>query len=213
MSEGQYTLEVMSAEAKKANKPLWAFVLSTAHKNFDFPYPVPTRNDLRLQAYSDLAYGAQCIQYFTYDFVGNKGWEAPLASDRTKTETYNIVKAMNEEIKALSPVFLNAKMIWVAHTGEIPAGCIEQDKSKLPAVFHSLDIKGGKGSLVSLMEKGNDNFLVIINHDINEDITVQASGTSALQRVKKDGSVVIADNRIHILTPGDVLIYFWKTEK
>lgn len=36
-----YTLEVMSAEAKKSGRPLWAFVLSTAHKNYDFPYPLP----------------------------------------------------------------------------------------------------------------------------------------------------------------------------
>jgi hypothetical protein len=207
-----YTLEVMSAEAKKANKPLWAFVLSTAHKMGDHPpYPVPTRNDLRLQAYSDLAYGVQCIQYFTYAYAGNKDWEAPLTSDGTKTATYNTVKAMNEEIKALSPVFLNAEMIWAAHTGVIPEGCTELDKKTLPAVFQSLDIKGGKGALVSLMKKGDDNFLVIVNHDINEEITVQASGASALQRVKKDASVVIADNRVHTLTPGDVLIYFWKT--
>jgi hypothetical protein len=205
-----YTLELMSAEAKKANKPLWAFTLSTAHKNFHYPYPLPTLNDLRLQTYSDLAYGAQCIQYFTYEYINSNGWEAPLASDGTKTAIYDTVKAMNEEIKALSPVFLNAKMIWVAHTGEIPVGCTELDKSNLPKVFNRLEIKGGKGALVSLMEKGDDNFLVIVNHDINEDITVQAKGAKTLRRVEKDGSIVKVDGKVQSLTPGDVFVYFWK---
>jgi hypothetical protein len=205
-----YTLEVMLSEARKTGKPLWAFALSTAHKNFEFPYPLPTRNDIRLQVYSDLAYGAQCIQYFTYSHVATDGWQAPTGPNGEKQETWYIIKEVNEEIKVLSPVFLNATVEWTAHTGEIPAGCTELDVSKLPSVFRSLNIAGGKGALVSLMEKGNDNFLVIVNHDINEDITVQASGMPALRRVKKDGSVVIADSRIHAITPGDVLIYFWK---
>ncbi|MDR0714039.1 MAG: BACON domain-containing protein [Bacteroidales bacterium] len=207
-----YTLEVMSSEARKAGKPLWAFALSTAHKNFEFPYPLPTLNDIRLQVYSDLAYGAQCIQYFTYAHVANDGWQAPTGPNGEKQETWYIIKEVNEEIKALSPVFLNATVEWIAHTGEIPAGCTALDVSKLPSVFHSLNIDGGKGALVSLMKKGNDHFLVIVNHDINEVITVQASGTPDLRRVKKDGSVVIADNRIHTVMPGDVLIYFWKQD-
>lgn len=205
-----YSLEVMSSEARKAGKPLWAFALSTAHRNFEFPYPLPARSDIRLQVYSDLAYGAQCIQYFTYSHVASDGWQAPTGPNGEKLNTWHILKEMNGEIKALSPVFLNATVEWTAHTGEIPAGCTALDKSKLPPVFRSLNITGGKGALVSLMKKGADNFLVIVNHDINEDINVQAAGNSALRRVKKDGTVVIADSRIHTVTPGDILIYFWK---
>ncbi|GHV65680.1 hypothetical protein FACS1894199_07020 [Bacteroidia bacterium] len=208
-----YTLDVMSAESKRKNIPLWAFALTTAHFNSGYPYPIPTKNDLRLQVYSNLAYGAQLIAYFTYEYTpqyNGTPWEGPFTESGTKTSTYYTMKGMNEEFIPLSAVFLNAEMIWAAHTGEIPAGCTELDRSKLPSVFQSLDITGGKGALVSLMKKGNDNFLVIVNHDINEDISVQVSGTAALRRVKKDASVVIADNRVHTVTPGDVLIYFWK---
>ena len=55
-------LEIISEAARKAGKPFWAFSLSVAHG----PYPVPTIPQMRLQVYSDLAYGAQGIQYFTY---------------------------------------------------------------------------------------------------------------------------------------------------
>lgn len=205
-----YTLEVMSSEARKSGRPLWAFALSTAHKNFDFPYPLPTRNDIRLQVYSNLAYGAQCIQYFTYADVRTTGWQAPTGPNGEKWDTYYFLQEVNAEIKALSPVFLNATVKWVRHTGEIPVGCTELDKSTLPPLFRSLDIRGGKGALVSLMEKGDDNFLIIVNHDINEDITVEVSGASNLRRVLKDAAIVMADNRTHIVTPGDMLIYFWK---
>ena len=55
-------LEIISEAARKAGKPFWAFALSVAHGK----YPVPTIAQLRLQVFSDLAYGAQGIQYFTY---------------------------------------------------------------------------------------------------------------------------------------------------
>lgn len=48
-----YNLEVCSAAARKTGRPLWAFVLATAHN----PYPVAEVNHMRLQAFSDLAYG------------------------------------------------------------------------------------------------------------------------------------------------------------
>ena len=201
-------LESASSLARKSGIPLWAFALATWHIG-DKEYPIPTINDLRLQVYSNLAYGVQCIQYFSYWYL-NFGKEAPIEKDGDKTQAYYTIQAMNKEIKALSPVFLNAKMVWVMHTGEIPMACTRLDKTKLPNVFKSLDIAGGKGAYVSLMEKGKDNFLIVGNHDINEDITVRVKGTKALYRVLKDGSVVTLDDVKQTLTPGDIVIYFWK---
>ncbi|MDR3266501.1 MAG: beta-galactosidase, partial [Tannerella sp.] len=164
-------IEFIAGEAKKAGMPFWAFALSTAH----YDYPAPTLSDLRLQVYTDLAYGAQCIQYFTYwnPPPADNTWKqelAPMTSTGKKTEIYTTVQAMNKEIKSLSKVFLNARVLWTAHTGTIPKGCTELDKSKLPPVIQSLEISGS-GALVSLLEKGKDLFVVIVNHDINNDIT------------------------------------------
>ncbi|MDR1524951.1 MAG: Ig-like domain-containing protein, partial [Tannerella sp.] len=55
-------LEIISAAARRKGIPFWAFALATAHG----PYPIPTVGDLKLQMYSNLAYGAQALQYFTY---------------------------------------------------------------------------------------------------------------------------------------------------
>jgi hypothetical protein len=199
-------LEIIADESKKVGKPFWAFALSTAHMD----YPVPTLADLRLQVYSDLAYGAQCIQYFTwFDPWGETpDDDAPIRIDGTISNSYYTVQAMNKEIIALSKVFLNSRTVWTAHTGIIPQGCTELDKSKLPPVIQSLEISGS-GALVSLLEKGADRFLVIVNHDINEEITVRVTGRSDLRMVNKDGSIapIMAEQ---VLTPGDAVILFWK---
>ena len=55
-------LEEFSDESKKAGKDFWAFAMATKH----WKYPHPTLATLRLQMFSDLAYGAQGLQYFTY---------------------------------------------------------------------------------------------------------------------------------------------------
>ena len=61
-AEWYENLEDFSDEARKIGKDFWAFALATKHG----PYPVPTRASLRLQLYSNLVYGAQGLQYFTY---------------------------------------------------------------------------------------------------------------------------------------------------
>ncbi|GHT22011.1 hypothetical protein AGMMS4957_11690 [Bacteroidia bacterium] len=200
-------LEVMSAAAKEKGLPLWAFALATAHES----YPIPTLDDLRLQVYSDLAYGAQCIQYFTYRTPWSPHHDAPLDIEDKKTPTYDVVKAMNAEIKALSKVFLGSKMVWTAHTATVPRGCKEFNKSQLPAVFKDVEVSQG-GVLISLLERGKDNFLVVVNHDINEDAVVKVSAEASVRMIKKDGTVVDADGESHTLTPGDILVHFWKTK-
>jgi hypothetical protein len=204
-------LEIIAEESRKAGKPFWAFALSTAH----WDYPVPTLSDLRLQVYSDLAYGAQCIQYFTwFDPSGDPMWGdgpddgAPVRIDGTKSPSYYTVQSMNREIKALSKVFYGSKVLWTAHTGTIPKGCKSLNMALLPKQIKSLEISN-PGALVSMLEKGKDRFVVIVNHDINHDITVKVKGASGLRTVNKAGDVVAVIEE-QILIPGDIIILYTK---
>jgi hypothetical protein len=208
-----YTLERTSSEARRTGKDLWAFALST---QLFLPngiiYPIPTVDDLRLQMYSNLAYGAQVLQYYTYVPSGNSAvWgQPPLTSEGLKTSTWYLLQEMNREFQALAPVFLRAKVNWIAHTGEIPDGCVELDKSKLPSIFKSLEITEGNGALVSYIEKGEDNFLVVVNHDIVGDIKVKATGNGNLYRLNREAAPVELGNNPRLLTPGDICVFFWK---
>lgn len=204
-------LEIFSDEARKAGKPFWAFALTVAHG----PYPVPTPGEIRLQVYSNLAYGAQGIQYFTYWTPSiNEGFDfhhAPIDYDTKKrTEIYDYITQINREIKSLSGVFLNSGVVSVAHTGaSIPQGTKRLDK--LPAVIKSFETEG-EGAIVSVLKKGSKSFLVIVNRDFKNNMLVTLEGDPKLKRVLKDGSEVFANAYINKLpvSPGDVLIYSWE---
>lgn len=204
-------LEIISEESRKANKPFWAFALTVAHG----VYPLPTIEEIRLQVFSNLAYGAQGIQYFTYWTPSrNEGFDfhhAPIDFEsRKRTEIYDYITQVNSEIKSLSPVFLHSTVISIAHTGKtIPKGTIPL--KDLPQAIKKLDIEG-KGAVVSILKNKDTSYLIIVNRDLRERMQVSIEGDKTLNRVLKNGTIVQADSYIQTLpvAPGDLLIYSWK---
>jgi len=202
-------LEIFSEAARKAGKPFWAFALSVAHG----PYPIPTIAQLRLQVYSDLAYGAQGIQYFTYWTPFDTVWKynnAPITLEGKRTAVYDRVRLVNREIKNLSGVFLNSKVISVVHTGNtIPAGT--KPLTLLPQPIKVLKTKG-MGAVVSVLKNGENNFLVVVNRDFNKPMSLTIECDPKVKKVLKDGSLVPANAYTSTLEidPGDVAIYMWK---
>ena len=201
-------LEIFSDEAAKANKPFWAFALTVAHG----PYPIPTLAMLRLQVYSNLAYGAQGIQYFTYWTPKDTQWNfhnGPITLESKRSEVYDKMKLMNGEIQNLSPVFLGAKLVSVAHTGKnIPVGT--KRLLELPKPIQVLETEG-IGAVVSVLEKGSDSFLVVVNRDLVKTMKLTIKGDSSVDKVLKDGSLVPVDTYMNtlVIEPGDVAIYRW----
>jgi len=202
-------LEIFSEEARMANKPFWAFVLTVAHS----PYPVPTLAALRLQVYSNLAYGAQGIQFFTYwnlyDPGGYDFHNAPITLNGRRTEVYDKLQLISAEIKDLSGVFLGAKLVSVAHTGElIPFGT--RRLSVLPDPVQLLETKG-MGAVVSVLKKENETFLVVVNRDLTDQMSLSLKCKPGVRKVLKDGSAVPVEKYEETLAidPGDVAIYSW----
>ena len=213
-------LETVADEAKKAGKPFWAFALTT---NYDDAKVTPqTLASIRLQVYSNLAYGAQGIEYFTYwsatsinapSSEDQRG--APISAAGKRTIVYDRVKQVSQEIKNLSPVFLGSKTVWVRHTGKgrIPEGTVRL--TKLPDAVKVLETNGAP-AIVSLLEKGDQYFLVVVNKDFNNSINLVFYGDDTVKKVLKDGTVVPAsayENSFE-LDAGDAAIYtFPKTKK
>ena len=203
--------EIFSDEARKAGKPFWAFALATAHE----PYPIPDLAQLRLQVYSDLAYGAQGIQYFTYwTPEKNPTWDfhhAPVErSSGRRTDVYDKIKQMNAEIRALSGVFLGCEVVSVRHTGEsIPRGTVRL--TELPDGVKKLETTGA-GAVVSELRNGNNRFIVIVNRDFKNSMTLQIELDETASRILKDGSVVPASiyHETMVVEPGDAMIYMFK---
>jgi len=217
-------LEIISDEACKAGIPFWAFALTIAHH----PYPIPTLADLRLQVYSNLAYGAQGIQYFTYwttdPLVYN---DCPIGSDGKKTDIWYKVQQMNREIKALSKVFLSAQVIKVEHiatnasgeNADIPIATTRFDFANRPAeasIIKKFAIPNNTNALVSFLKNGNRAYMVIVNKNLEggDNVTFTIKGSPGLQLIKKDGKAVSAffQSSKQTVTPGDVLIYGWNVK-
>ncbi len=220
ISESWYeNLELISAKSREAGKPFWAFVLTT---NYDNDHVTPqTIAAMRLQAFSDLAYGAQGIQYFTYWSATSKDTPsledqrgAPISATGKRSVVYDRVKQMSEEIQSLSGIFLGAKVVSVRHTGldRIPKGTIRL--TSLPEPVKVLDTHGAP-ALVSVLQKDENSFLIIVNKDFQNNMKFTIYGDESLQRVLKDGTIVPAGTYEPSmeLDPGDITVYMFPTEK
>jgi hypothetical protein len=165
-----------------------------------------------LQVFSDLAYGAQGIQYFTYWTPYDTVWKfnnAPVSLEGKRTDSYDRVKQMNEEIKSLSYVFLGAKVITIAHTGNpVPTGT--KPLSGLPSPVKELSTEGS-GAVVSVLKNRKDNYLVVVNRDFLKPMKLTIECDKDVYKINKDGSKVAADvyQKTLEIEPGDIAIYGW----
>jgi hypothetical protein len=200
-------LGIMADAAKAAGKPLRTCVQSSVYGDM----VGATLADLRIQVYNYLAYGSQGIEYFTWFDFDDYVQVAPVNfPSGEKTYLYYNVQTMNREIRALSKVFLHATVLSVNHTGAtIPRGTTRLET--LPFPVESFET-AGTGAVVSLMEKENNVYWVIVNRDPNANMTVKIKVKPGVQKIKKDdaSSVPVADGlQTETVAPGDVLIYTW----
>jgi hypothetical protein len=212
-------LEQVAGAAKKSGLPFWAFALTT---NYDEDHVTPqTLAAMRLQVYSDLAYGAQGIEYFTYWSAtavdapsGEDQRGAPISAAGKRSVVYDRVKLMSREINDLSGVFMGSKVLSVRHTGlgRIPVGTIRL--TTLPKAIKVLDTNGAP-ALVSVLENGLNSFVIIVNKDYINSMKYTLYGDESVRKVLKDGTLVPAsayESSLE-LDPGDAAIYMFPTVK
>lgn len=212
-------LERITTFAKKnGDVPFWAFSLSVPHQvtvNVS-PYPYPTRASMRLQIFSDLAYGAQGIQYFTYVCPGKDPMNfhaGPLNEDRKLTDIYDNIAEINKEVIALTDVFLGAKMQKVIHLGEFLPNPYVRDED-FPEMTPSV-VSGNDGKdlfLVSHLTNGNKHYLMIVNEDLYNPGKITVTRKPGVMRVMPDGRRVDASRYADTLQveAGDMLLFEWE---
>jgi len=212
-SEWYQNLEIIASASKKSKLPFWAFARSVAYGRS----PVPTIEEIRLQMYSNLAYGAQGLQYFTYWTPDvNPTWDfnhAPISLEGKRTEIYDQIKEVNQTIQHLSGVFQNANLIWVSHTGKrIPRGT--RRITRLPDPIKLLDTGEG-GAVVSLLEKQNRQFLIIVNRDFQNPMKLTMMADESVKIVLLDGSLVPSSAYAPVIEvdAGNMAIYTWEKNK
>ncbi|MDR2139368.1 MAG: hypothetical protein LBP50_07460 [Tannerella sp.] len=202
-------LEEIAAASRKTGLPFWAFALSVAHAS----YPAPSVGEIKLQMYSNLAYGAQALQYFTYwNPTGDPVYDfnhAPIGLDGKRTDVYDRIQAVNRELQNVAGVFLGAKVVSTGHTGKrIPEGTRRLEK--LPEPVRALETGDG-GAIVSVLEKGKRRFLVIVNRDCVHPMKLTVVTDHSVKKVLKDGTLVPANAYTPTceVDPGDAAIFAW----
>ena len=202
-----YTLEAVRRESIRTGVPFWAFVLSTPHVG----YPQPTLEMLRLQIYSNLAYGAQAIQYFTfrtpppddtYDYHNG-----PITLEGQKTETYNIVRDMNRELREVIPFFDGCTVERVGHLLEVPLGT--ERFNGAPRGLRRLKVVGTRGAVVSVLRQGDKRYLAVVNKDFETDLRVDIAFFSPRRPLwpKAFAKAPAASSQSLTLSGGNLLIF------
>lgn len=199
-------LEIIRDESRDMGKPFWAFALTTSHGD----YPIPTLEHLRLQVYSNLAYGAKGIQYYTYwtyNSLNFQYYSGPIEKDGSRTLVYNHLKKMNSEINALKHIFLSGEVKNVSHYGsQIPDGV--KRLAALPDYVKSLDIKCNT-ALISEIENDSNRFLMIQNNDLHSPIEVTIKVDSLVNIVLKNGTIIPFSliNQPFKIESGDMVLF------
>ena len=222
-------LEEFSAMARRHGKPFWAFALAKAHSITEpqvAVYTEPTLGHLRLQVFSNLLYGAQAIQYFNFTGIVDP-------STCEKKPAFDLIKQVNSEVLAYSPVFAGCSVSGVWHTGDsIPCGTVSLDampdgmphervrslrirpagsetESDVPAIGGDVSSSFGDrqmGAVVSLIENGGDAYLAVQNRSCMEAAVLDISFDGLVSLVTSDGLVRFNGQPI-VLEPGDVAIF------
>lgn len=197
-------LEIIRHRSLAAGKPFWGFVLSTPHGD----YPQPTLGMLRLQVYSNLAYGAQAIQYFTYWTPVDKHYDfhnGPISSNGRKTNTYGLVQRMNSELSKIAPLFLHAKVNKVSHLIQIPEGT--KRMTETPKNIKKLRVKGSKGALLSEFSKDNQNYLAVVNKDYENSLELHIECYNDVPKKLNGDLSVEKMNSDYSLNAGEIVIF------
>lgn len=142
-------LEIFRNRSKQSERPFWTFCGTQQHANLNGlgtvvqGIPAPTINELRFEAFSALAYGAQGIVYWRYANGGNSwgkqvAWKptedqidkdpiyaytlnedmllAPINEYGDKTYMWYVVQQINKEIAEYNDIFFECEVLKVLHT-------------------------------------------------------------------------------------------------
>lgn len=212
------TLEIVRDVSRREKVPFWAFALSTSHKiggNAYFPsghaYPAATVGGMKLQQYSNLAYGAQGLQYFTYWGFGKSDMnfhDAPMTLAGEETFVMDRVRAVNAELQARAFVFVGADAKEVWHAGKsIPPSTRPLPKDGLPKGVLSLALDGR--AVVSHLVNGRTSYLMVVGGELHREVTLKIRLADGVLRVRTDGTCVPAKRHAeeYVLSTGDAEIF------
>ncbi len=200
-------LSIFSKESAVLHKPFWGFALASSYNEL---HPTPTLPALRLQAYSNLAYGAQGIELWSY-WMSEGLRSAPIGLDGKRTQVYDKIQALTKEIQAYASVFMGSKIISVHHTGVV----IPKGTSQLMTLPKEIKVFDADEALVSCLENGGYSYFMVVNKNIQKSMNMVILAEDQVEKIGKDGKAILTKNlpATMEIEPGDVAIFRYPHKK
>ena len=185
-------LSIIRKKALEYNNPFWLMLLSSEHLD----YKSPTFEEISMQVYSALAYGAKGIGYYIYSKSwGNndhKSWilenfvDNDSVADSLHGPLYLPVKRLNEQVQALGKTLLNLESVEVIHSSDYPNNQKDISESILnkerpdlfiKSIINADDLNSDPKVLVGILrEKSNNDttgvYLLVVNKDVDNVVKV-----------------------------------------
>ena len=194
-------LEMIRGKSMKKGASFWGFVkvMSLSNRSETF-----READLKLQAFTNLAYGAQGIQFYRYWSLDTKRNDGPISVVGRKNINYNKVKKLSGYIQSLQSVFLNCSVENIFHT-EV----IKGTKRFSPQDFPELILSNMRNLLISKIRNGKDRYIVFVNKNLNSETRFQVTPKLEMEVLDKDLKSRMYRKGMNYeikIEPGDILI-------
>ena len=176
-------MEVNADVARKRGIPFWAFTASCYME--DEKRHIPDMANMRLQVYTDFAYGCEVVQYFVYRAY-SVATLAPIMADGTYTELYDLMKEFNTEMHKRGFVFTGCKVSKTRFTHLTPWTCLPLISEDLPAEIASVD--SDKTALVSFVENDGNEYVVVVNSSCFDKCTAEVEFASLAYTIDRNGT-------------------------
>ncbi len=197
--------EIVSRLTKQYGIPWWGFAASCWIDSEQHLFAKPTVENLRLQVYTNLAYGAQVIQYFTILQYGGTSY-APIQIDGSWTGAYDTLKEFNSELHRRGWVFDGCTMEKVRHINLVPYWCDGFCAADLPGQIRSLS--ADQDALVGFIENRGNKYITVANKSLRDKMTVDAVFNDRVYTIARDGIFVEQPSgpAQFVLDEGDMLV-------
>jgi hypothetical protein len=201
-------LEIIRKKSLEYNIPFWMIVMSSEH---DY-YKKPTFEEISLQVYSALAYGAKGIGYYLYargwETLGYKSWiledyvDNLNVADSLHGDLFVLVQKLNKSIQTLGKILLNLKSTEIIHTSDYPnkqeeitQSLFKSNKanSLIKQILNTGEPDTDSKLLIGIFEEknklnSNGKYLFIVNKDVNatSNITTTLNGPYNIYKFDKE---------------------------
>lgn len=200
------SLNVVYDTAKRHGIPFWAFIQSCR----EYSRVDPSLETIRLQGNINMAYGAQCNQFFVWRATSGTNY-APILKDGTWTTAYDDCRDYCTELHNREFVFVDCDVHSVRHTG---VNYYRHGTCLTAADYPDAisDITINDSSLVSFIGNNGNEYVVICNKSYEEKISAKVTFKREVYTIDRNGVFTAQQPGEHQFTldEADMLVIKWR---